>query len=330
MRTITYLEAIREALIEEMQRDERVFLLGEDIGILGGAFGQTKGLLEMFGEQRVRDTPISEAAIVGAAVGASLLGMRPVAEIMFNDFATIAMDQIINQAAKIRFLSGGQVSVPMVLRMQGGAGKRKGAQHSQSLEAIYCHIPGLKVVAPSTPHDVKGLLKASIRDDNPVIFLEHSNLYSRKGSVSEKDEAIELGVSEVKRVGRDVTIVAYSFMVEKALAAAEALSGQNLEAEVVDLRTLKPLDIKPVVQSIQKTNRVVIVHEACLTCGLGGEISARIVEQAFDYLDAPIRRVGLPDVPVPYAKSLEDFVVPNETTIMEAVLDVMKGAPKPA
>ncbi len=323
---MSFVEAIREAFVEEMQRDESVFLLGEDIGIMGGAFGQTKGLLQMFGEERVRDTPISEAAIVGAAIGASLLGMRPVAEIMFTDFSTISMDQIINQAAKIRYLAGGQVVVPIVVRMQGGAGKGKAAQHSQSFEGIYTHIPGLKVVAPSTPKDAKGLLKSAIRDNSPVIFIEHGSLYSLTGSVPEGDYTVPLGLPEIKREGKDVTVVTYSFMVHKALAASQILGKRGIDLEIIDMRTLSPLDIGIVVKSVQKTNRVVIAHEACVTGGLGGEIAAQITEQAFDYLDAPIKRVGLPDIPVPYSKGLERLVVPNEATIIKAVEEVMQGS----
>jgi pyruvate/2-oxoglutarate/acetoin dehydrogenase E1 component len=323
VKEISFVEAIREALTEEMRRDDRVFLLGEDIGVLGGAFGQTKGLMDLFGEERVRDTPISESAIAGAAIGASLLGMRPVAEIMFNDFSTLAMDQIINQAAKLRFLSGGRVASPLVIRMQGGAGKRKAAQHSQSLEAIYAHIPGLKVVVPSNPYDAKGLLKSSIRDDNPVIFIEHGSLYAFKGPVPEEDYTVPLGVSDIKREGKDISILTYSIMVHKALSAAEKLAETGVSAEVIDLRTLKPLDTRTVIESIKKTHRAVIVHEACVTGGFGAEILAKIVEEGFDYLDAPLKRVGIPDVPVPYAKSLEDFIVPKEETIVKAVQDVM-------
>jgi pyruvate/2-oxoglutarate/acetoin dehydrogenase E1 component len=323
LREISFLEAIREALSEEMKRDERVFLLGEDIGVLGGAFGQTKGFIGQFGEERIRDTPISESAIIGAAVGSSLLGMRPVAEIMFNDFSTLAMDQIINQAAKMRFLSGGQVTVPIVIRMQGGAGKRKAAQHSQSFESIFAHIPGLKVVMPSTPYDAKGLLKTSIRDNNPVIFIEHGSLYGMRGPVPEEDYSVSLGVSDIKKEGKDISIVTYSFMVHKVLNAAQQLGAEGINAEVIDLRTLRPLDIDTVIRSIKKTHRAVVAHEACITGGFGGEILSRIVEEGFDYLDAPLKRVGLPDVPVPYAKLMEDLIVPTEVTITKAVKEVM-------
>jgi pyruvate/2-oxoglutarate/acetoin dehydrogenase E1 component len=249
--------------------------------------------------------------------------MRPVAEIMFTDFSTLAMDQIINQAAKIRFLSGGQVSVPLVIRMQGGAGRRKAAQHSQSLEAIYAHIPGLKVITPSTPYDVKGLLKSSIRDDNPVIFIEHGSLYGQKGLVPEDEYTIPIGVADVKREGGDVTIVSYSYIVHTVLAAAERLQAEGIRAEVIDLRTLRPLDVQTLVASVRKTHRAVIVREACITGGFGAEIVSRIVEEAFDYLDAPLKRVGTPDVPIPYAKTMEDFIFPNEQTVMTAVKDVL-------
>ena len=325
MKETTVLEAIREAIAEEMERDRNVFMIGEDIGQFGGALGQTKGLFDRFGDERILDTPISEAAIVGAAVGASLLGMRPIADIMFTDFSTLAMDQIINQAAKARFMSGGKVSVPIVIKMQSGAGRGKAAQHSQSFEAIYSHIPGLKVVMPSTPYDAKGLFKTAIRDNDPVVYMEHGSLYGIKGQIPEEDYTIPMGVGDIKREGKDISIITYSYMVHKALAAAETLEAEGIDAEVVDLRTLRPMDVDIIIASVKKTHRVVVLHEACVTGGIGGEIVAKIAEKAFDYIDAPIKRVGIPDVPVPYAKTLEDAIVPNEEMLITCVKEVMEG-----
>ena len=325
MKEITVLEAIREAIAEEMERDRNVFMIGEDIGRFGGALGQTKGLFERFGDERILDTPISEAAIVGAAVGASMLGMRPIADIMFTDFSTLAMDQIVNQAAKARFMSGGKVSVPVVIKMQSGAGRGKAAQHSQSLEAIYSHIPGLKVVMPSTPYDAKGLFKSAIRDDDPVVYMEHGSLYGIKGQIPEEDYTLPIGVGDIKREGKDISIVTYSYMVHKALAAAETLASEGIDAEVVDLRTLRPMDTDIIIDSIKKTHRVVVLHEACVTGGIGGEIVAKIAENAFDYIDAPIKRLGIPDVPIPYAKSLEDTIIPNEEKLIACIKAVLEG-----
>jgi pyruvate/2-oxoglutarate/acetoin dehydrogenase E1 component len=324
MREITYAEAIREALRQEMRRDERVFLIGEDIGIYGGAFGVTYGLLEEFGEERVRDTPISEQAIAGAATGAALTGMRPVAEIMFMDFVALAMEQLANQAAKIHFMFGGKAKVPMVLRTPAGAGTGAAQHHSQSLEAWLVHVPGLKVVMPSTPYDAKGLLLSAIRDDNPVIFVEHKLLYSTKGPVPEEEYAVPLGVADVKREGSDVTVVATSIMVQRALAAAEKLAQDGIEVEVVDPRTLKPLDTETITQSVEKTGRALIVHEAPKTDGFGAEVSARITEgETFFYLEAPVRRLAGMDVPIPYNRELERGVVPQEEDIMEAVREIV-------
>ncbi|MCJ7666885.1 MAG: alpha-ketoacid dehydrogenase subunit beta [Anaerolineae bacterium] len=326
MREITYAEAIREALRQEMRRDERVFLLGEDLGVYGGAFGVTYGLLEEFGEERVRDTPISEAAIAGAAIGAALTGMRPVAEIMFMDFITIAMEELVNQGAKLRFMFGGKAKVPMVLRTAAGAGTGAAAQHSQSLEAWLVHVPGLKVVMPSTPYDAKGLLLASIRDDNPVIFVEHKLLYKTKGPVPEEDYTIPLGVADIKREGKDLTIIATSLMVLRALQAAEELAKEGIEAEVVDPRTLKPFDAETVNRSVMKTGRALIVHEAPLTGGVGAEIAATIAEgPAFDYLDAPIRRLAGLDIPIPYNRNLEYHTVPQVENIIEAARELVEG-----
>jgi acetoin:2,6-dichlorophenolindophenol oxidoreductase subunit beta len=288
-REITYLEAVREAMCQEMRRDQEVFLIGEDIGAYGGAFGVSKGMLEEFGPERIRETPISEAAIAGAATGAALMGMRPVMEVMFMDFLTISMNQLVNQAAKMRFMFGGKCSIPMVVRAPAGSGTGAAAQHSQSLEAWFVNVPGIKVIAPSSPYDAKGLLIAAIRDNNPVLFMEHKLLYRSKGPVPEETYCIPLQSAEVKREGRDLTIVAYSIMVQRALEAAEKLAAEGIEVEVVDPRCLKPLDKDTIVRSVCKTGRVLIAHEAPLTGGFGGELAAVIASsEAFDYLDAPI------------------------------------------
>jgi pyruvate/2-oxoglutarate/acetoin dehydrogenase E1 component len=318
-RELSYLEAVREALIQEMRRDPTVFILGEDVGVYGGAFGVTRGMLEEFGPERVRDTPISEAAIAGAATGAALMGMRPVMEIMFMDFLTISMNQLVNQAAKMRFMFGGKASIPLVCRAPAGSGTGAAAQHSQSLEAWFVHTPGIKVVAPSTPADVKGLLVASIRDNNPVIFMEHKLLYRMKGPVSEDLYTTPLAKADVKRKGRDLTIIAYSIMVPRALEAAEQLSTEGLEVEVVDPRTLNPLDTETIVRSVSKTGRVLIVHEAPVTGGVGAELAAVIADsEAFDYLDAPIRRLAGRNVPIPYNRTLEAAAVPQVGDIVAA------------
>jgi pyruvate/2-oxoglutarate/acetoin dehydrogenase E1 component len=318
-REITYLEAVREALVEEMRRDPEVFLIGEDLGTYGGAFGVTRGMLEEFGPERIRETPISEAAIAGAATGAALMGMRPVMEIMFMDFITISMNQLVNQAAKIRFMFGGKASIPMVVRAPAGSGTGAAAQHSQSLEAWFMNVPGLKVVAPSTPYDVKGLLVAAIRDNNPVIFMEHKLLYRTKGPVPEGLYTIPLGQAEVKREGRDLTVLAYSIMVPRALEAATQLAGEGIELEVVDPRSLKPLDEETIIRSVSKTGRVLIVHEAPTTGGVGGELAAVVAgSEAFDYLEAPIRRLSGRDVPIPYNRTLERAAVPQVEDIVAA------------
>ena len=318
-REITYLEAVREALTLEMRADPEVFVIGEDIGVYGGAFGVTKGLLEEFGPERIRDTPISEAAIAGTATGAALMGMRPVMEIMFMDFLTISMNQLVNQAAKIRFMFGGKASIPMVVRAPAGSGTGAAAQHSQSLEAWFIHTPGLKVVAPATAHDAKGLLITAIRDNNPVIFMEHKLLYRTTGFVPEAAYSIPLGQAEVKREGRDLTVIAYSIMLPRALDAAEQLAIEGLEIEVIDLRSLKPLDEETIIQSAAKTGRVLIVHEAPRTGGFGGEVAAVIADSgAFDYLDAPIRRLAGRDIPIPYNRTLERAAVPQVEDIVAA------------
>jgi len=324
MREITYAEAIREALRQEMHRDPRVFLMGEDIGIYGGAFGVTLGLLEEFGAERVRDTPISEGAIAGVAVGAGLTGMRPVVEIMFMDFTTLAMEQLVNQAAKTRYMFGGKAKVPMVLRTPAGSGTGAAAQHSQSLEAWFVHVPGLKVVMPSTPYDAKGLLISSIRDDNPVIFVEQKLLYRSKGPVPEEEYTVPLSVAEVKREGRDLTIVATGVMVTRSLAAADKLAQEGIEVEVVDPRTLKPYDAETIIQSVIKTGRLLIVHEAYKTCGFGAEVSAMISESpAFMHLNAPIQRLAGLDIPIPYNRTLEYHTVPQEENIIAAAREMM-------
>ncbi|MFS8664932.1 MAG: alpha-ketoacid dehydrogenase subunit beta [Limnochordales bacterium] len=319
---ITYREAVRQALREEMLRDERVFLLGEDIGRYGGSYAVTKGLLEEFGEKRVRDTPISETAIIGAAAGAAMDGLRPVAEIMTINFTLVAIDQIINNVAKIHYMFGGQFRCPIVIRTVGG-GRRLAATHSQNLEVLFAHIPGLKVVAPATPYDAKGLLKASIRDEDPVVFIEHALLYGTRGEVPDEEYVVPIGVSDIKRRGRDVTIVAYSRMTREALIAAEELAKQGIEAEVVDLRTLRPLDMGPVLDSVARTNRVVVVGEDWRSFGIGAEVASRIQEEAFDDLDAPVLRVNQQEVPTPYAANLERLAFPSSQQIVEACLEVL-------
>jgi pyruvate dehydrogenase E1 component beta subunit len=326
MREVTYLEAVREALWQEMERDERVFIIGEDVGVYGGAFGVTRGMVEQFGPERVIDTPISEYGIAGAITGAAVSGMRPVGEIMFMDFTTLAMEQLVNQAAKMRFMFGGMIEVPFVLRCPAGSGTGAAAQHSQSLEAWFVHVPGLKVVMPSTPYDVKGLLLASIRDPNPVIFVEHKLLYKTRGPAPEEPYTVPLGQAEVKRVGRDLTIVATSVMVIRALEAAAQLADEGIEVEVVDPRTLKPLDVDTIVSSVIKTGRVLIVHEACKTGGYGAELAAVLAgSQAFDYLDAPIVRLAGRDIPIPYNRSLEYHTVPQAEDIVSKAREIVRG-----
>ena len=319
VRMITYAKALNEALREEMLQDERVFLMGEDIAAHNGPFRVTEGLFQEFGAKRVRDTPLSEAAIAGAAAGAAVTGLRPVAEIMFIDFSTLATDQIINQAAKMRYMFGGKIRVPVVYRTQGGAGRGNAAQHSQSLEAWYVHIPGLWVVQPSTPYDAKGLLKSAIRNDNPIIFIEHKGLYFTKGPVPEEEYTLPLGVADIKREGDDVTILATSKMVLVALEAAEELARQGISCEVVDPRTLKPLDMETLLGSVRKTHRLVVVVEACLTGSFASEVAARVGEEGFDELDAPIQRVCAEDVPIPYAGNLEAEATPQTKDVIQAV-----------
>ena len=321
---ITYRQALNEALFEEMKRDEKVFLMAEDIGPYGGAYGVTLGLLEKFGEERVRDTAISEAAIIGAGLGAAMTGMRPVVEIMYIDFIGICMGQINNQVAKIRYMFGGKTKVPLVIRTEGGTGRTLGAHHSQSLESWFIHIPGIKVVMPATPYDAKGLLKTSIRDDNPILFIEHKMLYNTKGEIPEEEYLIPLGQAEVKRKGSDVTLITYSRMLLYSLEAADELEKEGISVEIIDLRSLFPLDVKTIIASIKKTNRVVIVEEDCKTGGVGAEVGMQIMENAFDYLDAPIKRVAGADVPMPKSPILEKLAIPDKERIVKAVKETLK------
>jgi pyruvate/2-oxoglutarate/acetoin dehydrogenase E1 component len=324
MRKIAYRDALREALREEMQRDPSVFLLGEDIGrYWGGAFKVTDGLAEEFGDERVRDTPISESAIVGTAVGAAITGMHPVAEIMFGDLTALAMDQIANQAAKIRYMFGGQAKCPLVIRTPFGAGVNIASHHSQSLEAWFMHVPGLYVAVPSTPYDAKGLLKTAIRGSNPVLFCEHKLLYPIEGEVPEEEYTIPFGKADVKREGADVTVVATMYMVQKALNAAKELEKEGLSVEVVDPRTLTPLDKRGIISSVKKTGRIVVVSEDCKTAGVSAEIAAVVAEEALDYLDAPVKRIAEPDTPIPFSPPLEQHVIPTEKAIIKAIKEVV-------
>lgn len=323
-REISYAEAVREALRIAMAGDESVFMLGEDIGIYGGAFGVTTGLLKEFGEERIRDTPISEIGIVGVATGAALVGMRPVAEMQFSDFTANAMDQLVNQAAKVHFMFGGKAQVPMVLRAPTGSGTGAAAQHSQSIESWILNVPGLKVVMPSTPYDAKGLLLAAIADPNPVVVLEHKLLYGTKGPVPEGAYEVPLGKAEVVREGTDLTIISWSNMLRRAVAAAGALHDQGIDAEVIDVRTLRPLDRPTIVGSVCKTGRALIAHEAPLTGGFGGEIAATIAGgDSFDFLEAPVRRLAGLETPIPYNPELERGVVPQEEDIVKAAVDLV-------
>lgn len=318
MAEITFVESLKMTLKEEMERDPSLMLIGEDIGRYGGIFGVTKGLLEEFGSKRVRSTPISESAIIGSALGAAMTGVRTVAELMYIDFSGVAMDQIINQVAKMSYMSGGAAKVPVVIRTQEGGGRGNASQHSQCLEGLFFHIPGLKIVMPSNAYDARGLLKTAIRDDNPVMFIEHKLLYATKSAIPDEEYLIPLGQADIKRKGKDVTIVTISYMVMVALKAAKLLAEEGIEAEVIDLRTLVPLDIETILKSVRNTNRVVIVHEECRRGGFGAEIAAQIQEQAFDFLDAPVERVGALDVPIPYTETLERAVIPDEDAIVKA------------
>ncbi|MCL4377224.1 MAG: alpha-ketoacid dehydrogenase subunit beta [Actinobacteria bacterium] len=323
MREIDYRDAIKEACIEEMDRDPKVFLIGEDIGAYGGAFRAYSGLLDKYGPERVINTPISEQAILGGAIGAALTGYRPVAEIMFIDFCTLAMDQIVNQAAKIKYMTGDALNVPMVLRTQGGAGRGIAAQHSQSLEAWFYHVPGLKIVMPATPYDVKGLLKMAIRDNDPVVFIEHKMIYLNKGPVPEEEYTIPFGIADIKREGSDVTIFAYSNMLFKALEAAEDLSKEGISCEVFDPRTLVPLDTDALIKSVKKTHKLVVVSEAAERGSIASDIMAIVNDKAFDYLDAPIKRVCGLNAAIPYNSKLEQACIPHKETIIEAIREIL-------
>ena len=322
MREITFSQATMEAMAEEMARDERVFLMGEDIARQGGIFGQFKSLPQQFGFDRVRDTPISETAIVGAGVGAALAGMRPVVDMHFVDFITVAMDEVVNQMAKIRYMFGGQCTVPVVLRAPDGAARSAAAQHSQSLESWFVHVPGLKVVIPSNPADAKGLLKAAIRDDNPVLYFENKDLFGKKGPVPEDEFFTPIGKAKVVQEGTDVTIVSYSIMLHKALDAAEQLKADGISAEVIDLRTIVPIDKETLFESVKKTKHLVIAHEATKNGGVGSELAAIVAEELIDYLDGPIRRVGADFVPIPFSPALEPLMLPQVEDIVGAVKDI--------
>ena len=316
MPEITYREAIHDAMVEEMRRDENVFLIGEDIGTYGGAFGVSAGMLAEFGPERVRETPISELAIVGAAAGAAMVGMKPIAELMFMDFVLLALEPLMNQAAKARYMFGGKATVPMVVRLPGGSGTGAAAQHSQSLESMLMNIPGIKVIAPSTAYDAKGLLLSAIRDPNPVCFVEHKLLYKVKGEVPEDEYTIPLGVADIKHAGEDITVVTSGIMVQKSLAVASKLSQEGISVEVLDLRTLRPMDEQAIIKSVKKTGRLLVVHEAVQTGGWAGEVMAVVSSsEAFDYLDAPMRRLAGKDVPIPYNRFLEAAAVPQEADI---------------
>lgn len=320
---ITYREALNQAMRDEMQRDERVFLIGEEVGYYQGAFKVSKGFVETFGPQRVLDTPITEAGFTGLAIGAAMAGLRPIVELMTFNFGILALDQIVNNAAKIRYMSGGQLSIPIVIRGPGSAAHQLAAQHSQSLEAWFCHVPGLKVIAPATPHDAKGLLKSAIRDDNPVIFIEAQLLYGTKGEVEDGEYTIPIGQAEITRPGADVTIVAYSKMQLLAMEAAEVLAQEGIQAEVIDPRTLKPLDSETICTSVRKTGRLVIVEEGWPFAGLGAQIAETVYANTFDYLDAPIVRVTGEEVPMPYARPLEDAAIPDRARVITAVKQVL-------
>lgn len=323
MARITMREAISQAIWEEMERDPMVFIMGEEVGVWGGTYAVTKGFYDHFGPKRVKDTPIAEAAIIGSAIGAALTGTRPIAELMTINFAFSAMDHIVNEAAKLHYMFAGQMVLPLVIRTVGGGGRQLGATHSQTPDAIFAHFPGLKVVAPGTPADAKGLLKASIRSNDPIMFIEHATLYQTRGEVPEGDYVTPLGKSNIHRPGRDVTIVTYSKMLEISTKAADSLAKDGIEAEIIDLRSLRPLDMEPVIESFRKTNRAVIVEEGWKSFGVGSEVAARIYEEAFDYADAPIRRVAQKEVPLPYNRTLEQMALPQVEDVIQAVKEVL-------
>jgi len=323
MAQITMREAISQALWEEMERDPDVFILGEEVGVWGGTYAVTKGFYDHFGPDRVRDTPIAEAAIVGAAIGAALTGLRPVAELMTINFAFVAMDHIVNEAAKLHYMFGGQFKLPLVIRTVSGAGRQLGATHSQVPDVIFAHFPGLKVVAPGTPADAKGLLKESIRSNDPILFIEEATLYQVRGEVPEGDYTTPIGKSSIARPGKDATIVTYSKELDNSMKAAELLIAEGIDVEIIDLRSLRPLDMEPVIESFKKTNRAVIVEEGWLSYGVGAEVSTRIYETAFDYVDAPIKRVAQKEVPLPYNRTLEAMALPQVDDIVKAVREVL-------
>jgi acetoin:2,6-dichlorophenolindophenol oxidoreductase subunit beta len=319
MPELSYREAVRDAMSQAMRRDDEVFIMGEDIAEMGGSMGVTQGMLVEFGPDRVRNTPISEMALVGAGMGAAIMGMRPIVEVMYEDFLTLSMEQLVNQAAKHRYMSGGQVKVPLTVRTQGGAGWSPGAQHAQQVEAWFCHVPGLKVVFASTASDVRGLLWSAIYDDNPVVFFEHRTLYPLKEDVPEELEPIPLGQARIHREGSDVTVVAIGRLVHEALKAAEEADSEGISVEVLDPRTLQPLDEQAIVESVQKTNRCVVAHEAVTRMGFGAEVSSVVQEQVFDWLDAPVERVGARFVPLPFAPPMEQYVVPYAEDVLNAI-----------
>jgi pyruvate dehydrogenase E1 component beta subunit len=323
MARITVREAISQALWEEMERDEKVFIMGEEVGVWGGTYAVTKGFYDHFGEKRVRDTPIAEAVIIGAGIGAALTGLRPVAELMTINFAFVAMDHIVNQAAKLRYMFGGQFKIPLVIRTPGGGGRQLGATHSQTPDAIFAHFPGLRVVAPGTPEDAKGMLKSAIRSDDPILFIEHATLYQVRGEVPEEEYLIPLDKAKIHRPGSDVTLVTYSKMLEISTKAAEQLEKEGISVEIIDLRSLRPIDMEPVITSFKKTNRAVIVEEGWRSFGVGAEVSARIYEQAFDFVDAPIQRVAQKETPLPYNRTLEQLALPQVADIVRAVKEVL-------
>jgi pyruvate dehydrogenase E1 component beta subunit len=323
MALITMREAISQALWEEMERDPKVFILGEEVGVWGGTYAVTKGFYDHFGPDRVKDTPISEAAIVGAAIGSAMTGLRPVAELMTINFAFVAMDHIVNEAAKLHYMFGGQFKLPLVIRTVGGGGRQLGATHSQVPDAIFAHFPGLKVVAPGTPADAKGLLKEAIRSDDPILFIEEATLYQVRGEVPDGDFTMPIGKSTIARAGKDATIVTYSKEVDNSMKAAEKLAQEGIEVEIVDLRSLRPLDMEPVIESFKKTNRAVIVEEGWMSYGVGSEVASRIYETAFDYVDAPVKRVAQKEVPLPYNRTLEQMALPQVEDIVNAVREVL-------
>jgi pyruvate dehydrogenase E1 component beta subunit len=323
MPSITMREAISQALWEEMERDERVLIMGEEVGVWGGTYAVTRGFYDHFGDKRVRDTPIAEGVIVGAAVGAAMAGLRPVAELMTINFAFLAMDQIVNNAAKIHYMFGGQMTVPVVVRAVGGGGRQLGATHSQTPDVVFAHFPGLKVIAPGTPRDAKGLLKAAIRAEDPIMFIEHATLYQTRGEVPDGDYTLPIGQADIKRPGSDATIITYSKMLQVSLEAAKQLSAEGIEVEIVDLRTLRPLDMGPAIESFKKTNRAVIVEEGWKSFGVGAEVATRLYEAAFDYADGPIKRVAQAEVPLPYSRELEQMALPKAADVVQAVKEVM-------